>query len=227
MDKKEILTFTLKSDLTEDEIKETQATYLKHAQNYAHFVERVPDAPTRIQAKTIFPFLNQYESLGLTKPILFVGAGTGRDMETSEKLGFDVVGIDTSVEMIALARSYGVKSPYLNMDMREIGLTENSFHGIFCESAISHIKKAEVVPVLEHFFQLLSPGGILMLGIRVGTGHVYVLDDQVGGKRYNTTMTAEESSNLISKIGFDILFSPEYQVVDRPNMIDYILKKPI
>lgn len=227
MDKKEILTFTLKSDLTEDEIKETQATYLKHAQNYAHFVERVPDASTRIQAKTIFPFLNQYESLGLTKPILFVGAGTGRDMETSEKLGFDVVGIDTSVEMIALAKSYGVKSPYLNMDMRRIGLTKNSFHGIFCESAISHIKKTEAVPVLEHFFQLLSPGGILMLGIRVGTGHVYVLDDQVGGKRYNTTMTPEESSNLISKIGFDILFSPEYQVVDRPNMIDYILKKPI
>lgn len=227
MVKKEVLTYTFESDLTEAEIEETQTTYLKHAQDYAHFVERVPDAQTRIQAKTIFPFLKQYELLGLTKPILFIGAGTGRDMETSEKLGFDIVGIDTSVEMITLARNYGLKSPYFNMDMRDIELTENSFHGIFCESAISHIKKSEVPNVLMHFYRLLSPGGILMLGVRVGTGHVYILDDQVGGKRYNTTMTSEESKVLISSIGFDILFSPEYQVVDRPNMIDYILKKPI
>lgn len=227
MDKKEVLTFTFESDLTEAEIEETQTTYLKHAQNYAHFVERVPDARIRIQTKTIFPFLKRYESFGLNKPILFVGAGTGRDMETSEKLGFQIVGIDTSVEMITLARSYGVISPYLNMDMRRIELEENSFHGVFCESAISHIKKTEVPDVLKHFYRLLSPGGVLMLGIRVGSGHVYILDDQVGGKRYNTTMTPEESNDLISSVGFDILSSPEYQVTDRPNMIDYILKKPI
>ena len=227
VNKKEVLTFTLQSDLTEDEIKETQTTYFEHAQAYGQFIERVPDALTRIQTKTIFPFLNQYESFALTKPILFIGAGTGRDMETSEKLGYNIIGVDTSVEMIALARNYGVNSPYFNMDMRQIGLGEDSFHGIFCESAISHIKKVEIPSVLKHFYRLLSPGGILLLGIRIGTGHVYFLDDQVGGKRYNTTMTKKESENIISSIGFKILSSPEYQVTDRPNMIDYILRKPI
>lgn len=218
-------TYLNQTDLSDSQIEETVRTYLTHATEYSRLIERVPDASIRIQSHTLNPFLEQYKKHNLKLPILFVGCGSGRDIQTAEERGFACVGIDISPEMIQITKANGVTSPLHIMDMRDINFPLNSFGGIFCETAISHITKADQIKVLRHFEQILTPKGLLFLGIRLGTGKVFYSNDNIGGKRFNTTMTRQESDNLISTSGLKIVQNPEKEVLDRPKVINYILQK--
>ncbi len=103
-------------------------------------------------------------------PILEVGCGTGRVAIPLAKAGFRVTGVDSSAEMLALARkkaeAAGV-SGYLTLvqsDVRRLALPEhyalatiatNSF-GLFCE-------QRDQLEVLDSIHRALQPDGLLII----------------------------------------------------------------
>lgn len=226
MNKNSKYIYTQDDDLTQNQIEETVRTYLKFAKNYSEQIERVEDAKERIQSHTLFPFLEEYQKSNLKLPILFIGCGSGRDIQTAENLGFACVGIDISPEMIQLAKSNGVTSPLHIMDMRDLNFVPNSFGAVFCETAISHINKTDQQKVLRNFERILTKNGIIFLGVRLGSGKVFYTTDDVGGMRFNTTTSLEDSLSMIHKADLQVISQTQKEVLDRPTMINYIISKP-
>lgn len=219
--------FTDDLDLTDEQIKITRQTYLLHANEYVQNFERRPDALKTTRPKTLDPFLQIYKKNQLDKPILFVGCGSGRDLQELENMGLDVMGVDVCPAMLDLARENGVQSVLQEIDMEDLCFEYDSLGGIFCETAISHVKKVHLAPILKIFYNSLTINGVVMIGFREGDGHVYYTNDAVGDKRFNTTITKESSDKLIHDAGFDIIevTNTKNPIVGRPNHLNYFIQK--
>ena len=61
----------------------------------------------------------------------------------------------------------------MEMDMERMDFPENSFRGIFCETAIAHIRKKDIPSLLASFRRVLTPDGLLLVTFRKGNGFVY------------------------------------------------------
>lgn len=215
-------------DLSDDQIATTQETYLEYADKYVSSFERVDGALEKTRPFTIDPFLNYYQKLKLTHPVLFAGCGSGRDLEFTSKQGIATIGLDISQPMLNIARKMGIESPLEVMDIKNISFAKNSFDGIFCETALSHIKKTDLGTVIGNFFRMSRPKGIALLGFRLGDGRVYYTNDSIGGVRYNTTITKKEIEDIVTREGFEVLETNicKHQISDRPPFYNLIIQKP-
>lgn len=219
--------FTNDVDLTDQEVAVTQKTYDEHALEYVTHFERHPYALKHAKPFTIDPFLAYYDSLKLSGPVLFVGCGSGRDLEVVNKKGIECVGIDSSSSMISLAKKYCKSADLKIMDMRNLEFPKNYFSGIFCESALSHIKKSELLHTILGFSQILKRHGVALLTFRQNNGHVYYTEDLVGGKRYNTTILRSEIDRILAKSGLATLSVQihSHPVPDRPAFMNFFVEK--
>ena len=106
--------------------------------------------------------------LGLIKPggkVLDVGCGAGLKTKYLLEQGFEPVGIDFSEEMIKLAKEYCPKVQFFVEDIRQpLGL--GMFDGIFAQAVLLHIPKAEVVKVLQNFYEHLNQPGYLYIVVK-------------------------------------------------------------
>ena len=175
---KEVL-YTENMDLTEEQILITRQTYERNADRYVLNYERRDGALDEARLFTLDPFLREFEKQGLKGKILFTGCGSGRDMEEATRQGFTVVGIDTSLHMINIGKIMGIKSPMMEMDMEHMDFPDNSFDGIFCETAVAHVRKKNIPTLLNSFRRILVSGGLLLVTFRKGDGTVYMTEDKV------------------------------------------------
>lgn len=219
--------FTSDTDLTDQEIETTQKTYDEHALDYVTHFERHPYALKHAKPFTIDPFLSYYESFKLDGPILFAGCGSGRDMEVISKKGIECVGVDISPNMVKLAKRYCKSAKIEVADLRNLNFPNNFFSGIFCESALSHVKKSELQHTILGFSRTLRRHGIALLTFRQNDGHVYYTEDLVGGKRYNTTILRSEIDRILAKSDLATLSVQihTHPVSDRPAFINFFVEK--
>lgn len=219
--------YTEDLDLTDEQIAETQRTYIFYAKNYVENYERKKGALENAKAATLDPFLSFYKKSQLTGPVLFIGCGSGRDMDYMNKQGISTYGVDISKPLLDIARESGIESPLEIMDVQSMDFEDLSFDGIFCETALSHIKKSKLPIILNKIYQTLRPGGISIIGLRVGDGRVYFTKDLVGGLRFNTTITQEEIHRIINTIGFNILDTNIgiHQITNRPPFYNLIIQR--
>lgn len=220
--------YTEDFDLTDEQIAITQETYLKFAGNYVFNFERIDGALENTRPVTLDPFIAHYKKFKLTQPVLFAGCGSCRDLEFASQQGIATIGLDISQPMLNIARSVGIESPLEIMDILNISYEKNSFDGIFCETALSHIKKSDLPKVIKNFLGILRPRGIALIGFRLGTGKVYFTDDSTGGVRYNTSVTKKEIKKMIAEEGLKILDTNigEHQIKNRPPSYILIIQKP-
>lgn len=221
--------FTADTDLTDEQISETQTTYNNHAAEYVVHHERKIGALEQAKTRTLDPFLAFYREFGVKGKILFLGCGSGRDLQAAEILGFDVIGLDLSPSMLKIAKDFGVKSQLIVGDILSLNLEPNSLGGVFCESALSHIKKTSIASVLKNIFNALIPGGFALITIREGNGNIYYTLDELREKRFNTTYSLPEARSLIESLGFVILSRQNWPhpVTTRPGFINFIVRKPL
>lgn len=212
------------TDITDAQIKETQETYKKFAAEYVVHYERKQKTVNLSRSRTIDPFISYFKENNLKGKILFAGCGSGRDLQIAENLGFKVCGIDISQQMLKIARDFDIKSSLQVMDLLNMKFHPNSFDGIFCESALSHIKKADLSEVLSKFHSILNPKGILLSTFRLGNGNVYYTKDELEGRRFNTTFTMSGIKKLIKNNKFVILSIQvrSHLVPSRPKFVNVI-----
>jgi ubiquinone/menaquinone biosynthesis C-methylase UbiE len=203
-------------ELTDDQIEETRTTYENNADKYVLNYERRPGALEEARLFTLDPFLREIENRNLKGKILFTGCGSGRDMEEAGSQGFPCVGIDTSLTIINIGKIMGITSPMMEMDMEKMDFPDNSFDGVFCETAIAHVKRKSISQLLLSFKKVLSPNGILLVTFRKGDGRVYLTVDKVGGRRFYVTMTRKRAEKYLLEAGFEIIGRSSHKVGDRP-----------
>lgn len=69
---------------------------------------------------------------------------------------FEVIGIDSSENMINVAMKKAPKAKFKVMDMRKIKFQEEYFNGIICLATLIHVNDAEAVKILENFDKMLK-----------------------------------------------------------------------
>jgi SAM-dependent methyltransferase len=100
------------------------------------------------------------------KTIVDVGCGTGRHSLALAEAGFDVVGIDTSADMIAVARE---RAPGLRFEVAELTSWRppSPFDGALCRGVLNDLTEdGERQAAMDALARLLRPGGLLVLGVR-------------------------------------------------------------
>ena len=98
---------------------------------------------------------------------LELGCGTGKMMERMAEAGYDMIGVDSSLDMLQIARERSQTLPYsllyLLQDMREFELygTVRTVFSI-CDSVNYILDPKELVRVFRLVSNYLDPGGIFL-----------------------------------------------------------------
>ena len=100
--------------------------------------------------------------------ILDAGCGSGRDSRAFLSLGFDVVPIDASAEMVRATKEL------TGLDAWQLGFEEldfdGEFEGIWACASLLHVTRRELSTVLARLARALKPNGVLYMSFKHGDG---------------------------------------------------------
>jgi len=137
--------------------------------------------------------------------VLELGCGAG--IPTAKFLmerGIKVTGIDLSDTMLNLARKNVPEGNFIKMDMNELKFDENSFDGIISVYALFHIPKKNHLQIFKKAYELLKPGGILM--INSGVSESEGRSNFFGVPMFWSNNSPKDTLKLVKDAGFSILF---------------------
>src|SRR6266568_1295392 len=101
--------------------------------------------------------------------VLAISCGAGWEANFLMARGFDLVGIDTSAEMLRRARSRVPGGKFLQMGVQNLSFPPaETFDAIWSTRTLIHMPQALVVDLLASWKRVLKPGGILALGVNIG-----------------------------------------------------------
>jgi trans-aconitate methyltransferase len=100
------------------------------------------------------------------RTIVDVGCGTGRQSLALAEAGFDVVGIDASPDMIAVARERTSEVAFEVADLTS-WQPASPFDGALCRGVLNDLTEdVERQAAMDALSRMLRPGGLLVLGVR-------------------------------------------------------------
>src|SRR5256886_3128735 len=101
--------------------------------------------------------------------VLAISCGAGWEANFLMARGFDLVGIDTSSDVLRRARKRVPGGKFLHMGMQNLRFPlEETFEAIWSTRTLIHVPPALVVDLLASWKQVLKPDGILGLGVNRG-----------------------------------------------------------
>jgi len=137
--------------------------------------------------------------------VLDAGSGTGIPIARHLiQAGFEVIGIDLSETMVAIARENVPGSTFQKMNIVEIDLPLESFDGVISTYAIIHIPREMHARIFRSFHSILKPGGIMLVSI--GTCAWEEFADFMGVDMFWSHFDPAKTRSLIMEAGFDIEF---------------------
>jgi SAM-dependent methyltransferase len=92
---------------------------------------------------------------------LDAACGTGRHTVHLASLGHEVIGVDSSPEMLARAREKVPGATFHEAELHDIPLADDSVDLVVCAIALSHVRDLE--PVLAELVRVLRPKGHLVI----------------------------------------------------------------
>src|SRR5260370_37700875 len=109
--------------------------------------------------------------------VLAISCGAGWEANFLMARGSDLVGIDTSTEMLRRARSRVPGGKFLQMDIQNLRFPPaETFDAIWSTRTLIHMPQALVVDLLASWKRVLKPGGILCLGGNPGQPNGWEID---------------------------------------------------
>lgn len=92
---------------------------------------------------------------------LDAACGTGRHTRYLAALGHTVIGVDSSPDMLAVARAKMPGGDFREGDLHQLPVPDKHADLVVCALALTHIP--ELAPVLAEFVRVLRPGGHLVI----------------------------------------------------------------
>lgn len=129
------------------------------------------------------------EAIGLKKPILDAGCGTGVLLPVLSKLNVNLLPlyeVDLSHHMLVKNRDLHqieFKADYLQADVTELPFRMGFFKTIISFASYAHFNPKE--KVMKEFWRLLSPGGIFIILHLMSHENLNKMHERVGGSVKN------------------------------------------
>jgi SAM-dependent methyltransferase len=99
--------------------------------------------------------------------VLEIGSGSGQDADFIESLGGVVRRTDAAQAFLDLQAERGKKGELLNVVTDALG---GPYSAILAMAVLIHVDREQVAPVLCKVFDALEPGGVFLVGMRIGEG---------------------------------------------------------
>ena len=160
-----------------------------------------------------------------------IGCGPGHVARYLRSLGSNVIGVDLSPVMVAMARDLDPAIEFQVGDMSSLSARDSEWDGIVAFYSIIHLEPADRRAAMTEFFRVLRHRGLLMISIHVGSEvrHVDKLLGQAVSLDYRFMETAELGSEL-QAAGFEVLMTlvrSPYEPQEAPPERGYVLaRKP-
>ncbi len=106
--------------------------------------------------------------LGITRGrLLDVACGSGRHTDELSRLGWTTVGLDTSKDLLTVARSKHPSLELHELDMTSFSLSDQKFAAITCLfDSLGYVQTNEhIVAALQRMREHLAPGGVIALEV--------------------------------------------------------------
>jgi ubiquinone/menaquinone biosynthesis C-methylase UbiE len=179
-----------------DDLAETIGTYDRVAEEYR---ERHDDRETR--AAQVDRFCDAVDG----SIVLDVGCGPGWESVTISKRGYDVIGIDPTPKLLDIANAKAPTVAFARMDMRKLGLADNTIDGIWACASFLHVPRSAATQTLREFRRVLSGDGVLWLSVKRGSG-TRLGDTYVDDRRKFTLYRAAELCDIVTRAGLAVEF---------------------
>ena len=115
-------------------------------------------------------FLGCFEdNAAIPVSVLDAGCGPGMYTHAFRSLGLKVTAIDSSSEMLRIARET-FPGQFLEGDVTQPDTPAGSFDGIWCSAVMVHVPRRIAPDFLQNLRRALKPGGILYLSVQLGAG---------------------------------------------------------
>jgi cyclopropane fatty-acyl-phospholipid synthase-like methyltransferase len=143
--------------------------------------------------------------------VLDLGCGSGTPL-TRYLLdrGYRVTGVDSSPELLRLARTSCPEAQFLAGDMTSVELADR-YHGIVAWDSIFHVPKARHGELFQTMHEWLKPGGPVLLSL--GGTEAEFSAPMFGVDFFYSGHSPDVSIALLREAGFDILLAE----VDDPS----------
>jgi SAM-dependent methyltransferase len=139
--------------------------------------------------------------------VLDLGCGPGRDVRFLTELGCQVTGLDASAGMVAEARLGLPDAALVQADLRWSPFAAEAFDGVWACASLLHIPRTVLPPALAEISRLLrSPGGVLYLALKGGSGEHWVTDAE-NRRSFFAYYQRSEIETLLDQVGFQTLES--------------------
>lgn len=208
-----------------DKIEETINTYNNIVEEYIdYFNSRDLHGNVQFQ-KEIDVLVDKLEE---GSRILDVGTAIGdypKYLTERCNKNFQVTGIDSSENMIKVAKEKATKATFEVMDMRKLRYPEQSFDAILCLATLIHVDDATAIKILEKFDTILRVNGLIVINVMehiVGEKELY--DKEPFNPNYNTYFnryTKDFFINWFKSKNYEIL-----NIFDNPVFNSEEVKEP-
>ena len=167
-----------KSIIENDEFRtSSRLTALAYQRAVKYFAKVHPENPVRQKAiRDTLQSIKQYITTTETPVILDAGCGLGDHVRAMAREEWKVYGIDISNEMIEYCDKMNKEAgldQFIQLfvaDMEDLPnvFTKDMFDAIISVTVFQHLIDSKAVKVLDSFYRVLKPGGVLRIDVQVG-----------------------------------------------------------
>ena len=166
-------------------------------------------------------FLNKFANM-VSRKILDVGSGPGRDGLILQNLGLDVICLDASKAMIKFCQKRGLKTKLGDFD--KIPFKDKYFDGVWAYTSLLHVKKSEIIKPLQEIKRVLKNNGIFGLGLIEGKTEEYRENIGKNMPRLFSYYSRKEIEKILAENEFEILYFEIFKPKTR-NYLNFIARK--
>ena len=102
-----------------------------------------------------------------------MGCGPGHVGRFLAELGLDVLGVDISESMVAVARKLNPELQFEQGDMLHMRFPDRTFAGIAAFYSLIHIDRSRLPEALAELLRVLMRGGTMLVAFHAGEGEVH------------------------------------------------------
>ncbi|HWY79580.1 MAG TPA: class I SAM-dependent methyltransferase [Candidatus Sulfotelmatobacter sp.] len=140
---------------------------------------------------------------------LDAGCGSGRDAHFLHKKELNVVGLDISPGLLAVARKDFPEIQFIEGNLIDLPFKNETFDGIWSRASLLHFETIEdVKKALSEFNRVLKKQGLLYVLVKAQTGKekTAIVSDTVSHHdRFFQYFLKDELENLLIEAGFQII----------------------
>lgn len=168
--------------------------------------EKIADWFDKHRSRNFFekPYLDKV--ISYFKPhakILDLGCGMGEPIaQYFIEQGFDLIGIDGSSKLIALAQKRFSKATWIVEDIRDVVLSKK-FDCVVVWHSLFHLSAEDQRKMFQVFTNHLNQHGMLLFTSGHEAGEVW--SDNGGENLYHASLSADEYKTLLQQYGFELL----------------------